>query len=268
MKLIFLLCFLAFVSNSYEHRLVFPKELQDFRWEYLNRKGENLKYIDYSFFEVYNKLKSTLDQVSIAYLRYNATWDDTYNKFNMNSLKNRTADRLANLYGEIEYVLSFGPTNVHSLMNTFYVGLLGFESDPIIVAKTLWDLVEDHMNSISKLYARNKDCLKDPLKKYHSIYLRGISMIRSTAATTNTKISSLYTKVLDNAEKNSLMLKQMAYDLDACKKSAEVNECVKKFVSIFGTLEHEFEFFSNLDANLRPHEREDVRANPQVRRQD
>ncbi|KAG5668728.1 hypothetical protein PVAND_016655 [Polypedilum vanderplanki] len=220
----------TYVSESRGNDLGFPKELQDFRYNYLNNKGSYLKYIDGSFFEVYNALKGKLDSIANTYTHYNTSWALSYNNFNMSNLKKSNANHLKNLFADIDYLVTYSSKNVPSLMNNFYIALLGMESDPLIVAKTLWDIVEDHMNSISKFYCKNKACLVSSFNKYHPIYLRGINSIRATATTTISNMTTVFNKILSNADTTGKIMKTMANELNACNKIADPNDCVKSFI--------------------------------------
>jgi hypothetical protein len=222
---------LGSVAATYSQGLSFPRELQDVRYEYLNQKGYHLKLVDRSFFDVYNHLKANLDTVTRYYVRYNASFAAAFENIDTSSLKTSTSTRLRNIYTDVDYVLSYAANNVNALMNNFYVGMLGFYSDPQDVAGVLYDIVEESLNTISKLWARNKACLKEPLKKYHAIYVKGFGMIVATADVTKANISALYRDVLASADKTSIVLKTMTDDLNKCKKEKNMTDCLKTFVS-------------------------------------
>lgn len=234
LKVVLLLC--VFSGTTINANSPFDAHLLTLRYDYLNNKGTYLKYLDNSFWTVFNKVNSSLSSISVSFNTHLKNFNPAIEKFPFNKTKSTTASRLKTFHTTINSIGEHISDTAARGINSFHYGTLGEQTEPLLLAEMIWGAVENNLDGIPALNDQNEACVKAHVTSYHKCYLKYIELITQKGNDISKNISNFFSKDTSNAASMYYTMNTMSTELNKCAKSSDVTACVKTFVSIFKPL--------------------------------
>lgn len=201
-----LICFafiVNFVLTQSDESFYVDQTVQDFRLAYRKFRIKTIIDVDQSFFNVYNELSSSLNQIIEPYQQFSLKLSEMCNKLELEKRKKRTKNffRFRRICVDGKKLFEDFALVHQACLTGMFSGDLTELSPPGIIAEHLFNLVEFQMNEVMNIYSKNKSCVANFIDNYLPSVEPIVDNINFISNITVGNLSQIFDNARESSEK-------------------------------------------------------------------
>lgn len=226
-----LLClYFSFVGS--EDKILIDKSVQAFRQSYRNFQKASLIIVDRSFFAVYNKLNASIFKVIEPFKKSRVKWNELCKSFMDERFDNKTATHIQKLCDSGRMLIDQLLAERESALGLMFAGDLMSDTASGAAVKRLFDRMEDRMQEMWSLYARNLTCVGKFIKNYLPAFEPIIDNFCFFNNKTSESLNGMFYNSRTRTDNANRRIMSFISKLQTCLYSKNIKDCILRGVSI------------------------------------